>query len=76
MNRTSKTLALVTCLLTLSSFFVGCAGVKPWERGVLAEPTMQVDPYPIETMMNEHIYFSKEAATGGNSLGGGGCGCN
>lgn len=54
----------------------GCANVKPWERGTLAEPAMQSDPYPIESFMNEHIYFSKEAATGGNSLSGGGCGCN
>jgi Domain of unknown function (DUF4266) len=55
---------------------VGCTSVKPWERGVLAEPAMQSNPYPIESFMNEHIYFSKEAATGGNSLSGGGCGCN
>jgi hypothetical protein len=54
----------------------GCTVVKPWERGVLAEPAMQSDAYPIESFMNEHIYFSKEAATGGNSLSGGGCGCN
>lgn len=55
---------------------VGCSHVQPWERGTLAEPAMQADPYPIEALMNEHVYFSKEAASGGNSLSGGGCGCN
>jgi hypothetical protein len=65
-------------ILTIFSsvLILGCANVRPWERGILAEPAMQSDPYPIESFMNEHIYFSKEAATGGNSLSGGGCGCN
>jgi hypothetical protein len=26
--------------------------------------------------IDDHIYFSKEAATGGRATGGGGCGCN
>ena len=26
--------------------------------------------------LDEHIYFSKEASTGGAGFGGGGCGCN
>ena len=59
-----------------SLLLLGCANVRPWERGILAEPAMKSDSYPIESFMNEHIYFSKEAATGGNSLSGGGCGCN
>jgi len=56
----------------------GCAavGVKPWEHDLLAEPVMQLDPYPIETAMDDHIYFSKEASSGGRSFAGGGCGCN
>ncbi len=56
----------------------GCAslGAKPWEHDLLAEPAMQLDPYPIETSMDDHIYFSKEASSGGRSFAGGGCGCN
>ncbi|HOX26073.1 MAG TPA: DUF4266 domain-containing protein [Candidatus Krumholzibacteria bacterium] len=56
----------------------GCAsmGVEPWERDLLAEPGMQVDPNPLVTALDEHIYFSKEAASGGLAGGGGGCGCN
>ena len=56
----------------------GCAslGTKPWEHDLLAERAMQVDPYPLQTAMDEHIYFSKEASSGGRSFAGGGCGCN
>jgi len=56
----------------------GCAslGVEPWERELLAAPGMEIDPDPLETALNEHIYFSKEASTGGLGTAGGGCGCN
>ena len=56
----------------------GCSmqPVQPWERDVLAQRKMQLDPYPNDTFLDEHIYFSKEASRGGAGLGGGGCGCN
>ncbi len=56
----------------------GCAnmGVKPWERDLLAEPGMDIDPDVVVTALDEHIYFSKEASTGGLGTAGGGCGCN
>jgi hypothetical protein len=56
----------------------GCAnlGVEAWERDILARPGMQLDPDPMITAFDEHIYFSKEASTGGLAGGGGGCGCN
>jgi hypothetical protein len=50
--------------------------VKPWERDLLAEKKMQLTPYPLESYLDEHIYFSKEASSGGAGVGGGGCGCN
>ncbi|MDH5516478.1 MAG: DUF4266 domain-containing protein [Gammaproteobacteria bacterium] len=50
--------------------------VKPWERGTLAKPSMQLTPDEVENALDEHIYFSKEASTGGQGIGGGGCGCN
>jgi hypothetical protein len=65
-------LALLGALLTL----VGCEHVKPWQRGGLAHPIMQFDRDPLGAAQDEHIYFSREAATGGRSVGGGGCGCN
>lgn len=54
----------------------GCAGVEPWDRDVLARPDMQIVSDPIEAATDEHIYFSKEASSGGQGFGGGGCGCN
>jgi hypothetical protein len=56
----------------------GCAslGVKPWERDQLSRPEMQLDPDPLESAIDDHIYFSKEASSGGRGFGGGGCGCN
>jgi hypothetical protein len=76
-----RTLTRVVALLLVVgglSSLAGCAsmGVEPWERDVLAEPGMQLDPLPIVTALDEHIYFSKEATTGGLAGGGGGCGCN
>ena len=50
--------------------------VKPWEKDVLATDTMQFPRDPMQAFLDEHIYFSKEASSGGNGVGGGGCGCN
>jgi hypothetical protein len=49
---------------------------QPWEKGTLARPEMQFDADPLDTKITQHIYTSKEAATGGYGAGGGGCGCN
>lgn len=66
-------LAVGICLLN-----TGCShlGVQPWERDLLAKPEMQLDADPLQTGFEEHIYFSKEASSGGRGFGGGGCGCN
>lgn len=50
--------------------------VKPWQRGELAKEDMQLVDDGMMTFADDHIYFSKEAATGGKGVGGGGCGCN
>ena len=54
----------------------GCAGVRPWQRSVLARDDMQIVSEPLDSAIDEHIYFSKEASSGGQGFGGGGCGCN
>jgi len=57
----------------------GCAsmqGVEPWERDLLAKPSMALVPDYFDNYFDEHIYFSKEASSGGQGVGGGGCGCN
>ncbi len=57
-------------------FLFGCTTVQPWERGYLADYTMRSDRDALHVGMNEHIYFSREASSGGRGVGGGGCGCN
>ena len=37
---------------------------------------MQSGRDPIATAQFEHIWFSREEASGGRGVGGGGCGCN
>ena len=54
----------------------GCTTVQPWERGTLADYTMRPDRDPLEEILAEHVYFTREAASGGRGVGGGGCGCN
>lgn len=56
----------------------GCAnlGVEPWQRSVLAKPEMQLISDPLSAGLDDHIYFSKEASSGGRGFSGGGCGCN
>ena len=71
-----KTFVLPALLLITSFFAVGCTAVEPWERGNLAKAHMALDPNPTESAMRAHTYSSREAATGGNSATGGGCGCN
>ncbi len=65
-------------LLSLLPFFSACSslGVEPWERDLLARDSMQLVPDVMDNYFDEHIYFSKEASTGGQAVGGGGCGCN
>lgn len=56
----------------------GCAtvGVNVWQRDILAGPEMQFDAQASDRDIDDHVYFSKEASSGGRGFGGGGCGCN
>jgi hypothetical protein len=72
--RTAACVAIVAAVL-----LAGCATMqppKPWEKGYLARPEMQFDADPTDARLTDHIYSSKEAASGGYGVGGGGCGCN
>ena len=67
------------CATTLAVVVAtGCSslGVKPWERDLMARPDMRLDGEPLDAQLDDHVYFSKEASSGGRSFGGGGCGCN
>ncbi|HET7541430.1 MAG TPA: DUF4266 domain-containing protein [Polyangiaceae bacterium] len=54
----------------------GCATVRPEQRAILADPTMQFDDKSAEKAALEHALENREGSTGGGSLRGGGCGCN
>jgi hypothetical protein len=60
----------------LISGLCGCQNVKPWQRGILSDYTMRSDRDPIGEAQEDHIFFSREMASGGRGVGGGGCGCN
>ena len=66
----------IALLLALSAS--GCLqNVQPWEREYLARPEMAWEAgFVEEQAMRDHTYVSKEAASGGATIGGGGCGCN
>ena len=68
----------ILCLLSIATITSGCTalGVRPWQRDVLAREEMQLDANPLDGAIDDHMYFSKEASSGGRSFAGGGCGCN
>lgn len=72
-NRRGGLFASAAILLTVLG---GCTVVEPWQRDVLARPEMSLDDSPLDAAIDDHIYFSKEASSGGRGFGGGGCGCN
>jgi hypothetical protein len=81
MNSLRLKLALAAALGAAALLESGCsttsgAGVRPWERAALADETMNADRDPLGTAMSDHVYFSREAASGGRGVGGSGCGCN
>lgn len=69
---------LAGAALGLALLQAGCSiePVQPWDRDLLAKRKMQLDGYPLDAYLDDHIYYSKEASSGGQGLGGGGCGCN
>ncbi len=76
----NKLLAIIACLFisacsTVSNMTVA-EDVKPWEKDVLAQEAMQMPQDKMFSYSDDHIFFSKEASTGGTGVGGGGCGCN
>jgi len=73
---TSAGRLLMFAALIVSTAACSSLGVQPWERDVLAKREMLLISNPIEAATDDHIYFSKEATSGGQSFGGGGCGCN
>jgi Domain of unknown function (DUF4266) len=77
MNRLLRTGALALSLGVMAAAG-GCAFAppQPWEKGNLAKGEMTMAADPLDQRFVQHIYASKENASGGYGVGGGGCGCN
>ena len=69
-------MAFALIVIVASCTGCGLARVQPYERETLSQRKMQIPPRPVDAFLDDHIYFSKEAARGGSGGGGGGCGCN
>ncbi len=78
MSRLSRAVLAVVLVVVAGALFAGCASmtVQPWDRDLLADPAMSFDSEPMLGAIDRHIYFSREGSTGGQEVGGGGCGCN
>jgi hypothetical protein len=77
-RRSSSAWLRLTVLLSLAAAAVGCSslGAKPWQRDLLSRQDMLLNGHALDDALDEHLYFSKEASSGGRSFAGGGCGCN
>jgi hypothetical protein len=76
MNHRHKLYLLL--IIVAAAALSGCSsiGPKPWQRDLLSRQDMQLSGNSLDDAIDEHLYFSKEASSGGRSFGGGGCGCN
>ena len=76
MNRLLMKSIYSATLVILVGTQSGCETVKPWQRKTLADYTMRGDRDPLADGIYDHVFFSREMASGGKGVGGGGCGCN
>ena len=70
-----KSLRTLLHMVALGAALSGCAdigNVQPWEKGTLARPEMTFGGNALHTRTDDHIYTSREAASGGAGVGGGG----
>jgi len=71
--------ARMTLAVAATALLAACAGggaPAAWDKSVLAKPEMTMSWNPLAARFEQHVYESKEAASGGYGVGGGGCGCN
>jgi hypothetical protein len=78
MARMLRIATRISLALAFASILSGCETIspQPWEKDLMARKEMQVSLNATQRTADEHIYFSKEAASGGSGFAGGGCGCN
>lgn len=68
--------AFLPALVAMALAAGACAPVAAYQRGYLARDDMALDANPGTVKALEKTYAAKEAASGGASVGGSGCGCN
>lgn len=78
MNMWSRFIPILLLAVVALGALGGCAMQPPqaWEKGNLARKEMTMENDPLDQAFTQHVYFSKESASGGYGVGGGGCGCN
>jgi hypothetical protein len=66
-------------LVGLLGFAAGCARVRPWQRGELANPAMQFQMSPLKQAQLDSVLEITEGSTfssAGPGSAGAGCGCH
>ena len=79
MSNADKKLICIFILLlifTVSSCSIKREDVKAYQKQYLSLPEMTFGANPLEGTIAEHTFTSKESASGGYGVAGGGCGCN
>ena len=72
-----STLLQLFLALSLVLVLPACTTIShPKDRAILARPNMSPESRSLPDSTDDHIYFSKEASSGGRGGSGGGCGCN
>ena len=54
----------------------GCVTVKPYQREILSQRSMDPATERVEDKFRQHWAESREGPSGGFGAAGGGCGCN
>ena len=69
----------LVAVLSVLGALAGCAGPSgpaAWDKSFVARPEMAMSWNALGSRLDQQMYESKEAASGGYGVGGGGCGCN
>ena len=75
MNPYLRSALLLASALAVLGGASGCAFVHQKDREYLSDPIMQRHDDALESGLESHDMPRREAATGGSSGSGGGCGC-
>jgi len=79
MRRSLSLAAIAIFVVASATSMFGCVTVKPQQRGVLSDPIMRFGGNGHDAVEQGHLRHAlgnREGAFGGDSVSGGGCGCN